>query len=74
MGVPAAAAGPVTSTSGATRIIVLIGCVTREELLDDECAPTSNQLRICLRQAVCTSCSVATFLMPDSIMKVSSGL
>lgn len=42
MGVPAAAAGPVTSTSGATRIIVLTGCVTRDELLEDECAPDTN--------------------------------
>lgn len=41
MGVPATApAGPVTSTSGATRILLLVNCVNREELLDDECAPS----------------------------------
>jgi hypothetical protein len=40
MGVPAqGTAGPVTSTSGATRILLLVNCVNREELLDDECAP-----------------------------------
>jgi hypothetical protein len=38
MGVPAAGAGPVTSTSGATRIVLLVNCVNREELLDDQCA------------------------------------
>ena len=36
MGMPAA--GPVTSTAGATRIIVLENCVQRDELLQDECA------------------------------------
>jgi hypothetical protein len=40
MGVPAS--GPVTSTSGATRIIVLENCVQREELLPDECATPSD--------------------------------
>ena len=40
MGVPGAApvGGAVTSTSGATRIVVLTEAVTREELLVDECA------------------------------------
>ena len=44
MGVPAAAAaGPVTSTSGATRILLLVNCVSREELLEDECGPSRAQ-------------------------------
>jgi hypothetical protein len=33
------ATGPVTSTSGATRIIVLVNCVQRDELIKDEFAP-----------------------------------
>lgn len=45
MGVPsAAAAGPVTSTSGATRIVLLVNCVSREELLDEEYDPTLQTL------------------------------
>ena len=37
MGVPGmAASGQVTSTSGATRIVVLTEAVTRDELLKDE--------------------------------------
>ena len=40
MGVPPPGAGPVTSTSGATRILVLDHCVERDELLELECAPT----------------------------------
>jgi hypothetical protein len=45
MGAAAPSAGPVTSTSGATRIVVLDHCVEREELLNDEFASLS--LSIC---------------------------
>jgi hypothetical protein len=59
MGVPAA--GPVTSTSGATRIVLLVNCVKREDLLDEECASH------CLH-AQCSKGSVVVLSPEDRIV------
>ena len=69
MGVPAAA--PVTSTAGATRIIVLVNAVQRDELLNDECAPpTPRCCRAAVRPAVCAAVGSEARSGVDSVADV----
>lgn len=69
MGVPAqAAAGPVTSTSGATRILLLVNCVNREELLDDECDPylsAKNCVTLLTPSCACESAALSGTKSPE---------